>query len=108
MTDMQPGHDEEFISEPIEPHPGTFDTHAMGRGEPGLPAVFTWRSIEYRVDRLLSTWKTSTPDMGEMYLRRHWFRIRTTSGQEMVLYCERQVRNRKKPKARWWLYTINS
>jgi hypothetical protein len=41
-----------------------------------------------------------------MYLRRHWFRIVTTTGERMTLYCERQTKNAKKPKARWWLYSI--
>ncbi len=103
---MTPGHDEQFISEPILPQAGTADTQAMGRGEPGLPTAFTWRSELYTVAGVLSTWKTSSLDAGRLYLRRHWFRILTTSGQEMVLYCERQARNREKPKARWWLYTV--
>ncbi|MCY2950827.1 MAG: DUF6504 family protein [Planctomycetota bacterium] len=71
-----------------------------------LPAQFTWRGKRYAVRRLLSAWKTSTPDRGEMYLRRHWFRIEATTGERITLYCERQATNTKKPKTRWWLYTI--
>jgi hypothetical protein len=41
-----------------------------------------------------------------MYLRRHWFRVRTAGGEQMTLYCERQAKNAKRPKARWWLYTV--
>jgi len=96
----------EFVSEAIVPLPGSFDVAAMSRGEPGLPAQFTWRGWTYAVARLLSTWKTSTAELGRMYLRRHWFSIETTTGQRMTLYCERQTRNRSKPKARWWLYSI--
>jgi hypothetical protein len=99
---------EMFVSEPINPRPGSFDAAAMARGEPGLPAEFTWRDARYVVARLLSTWKTSTSDRGESYLRRHWYRIQTTTGEEMVLYCDRQTQNPKAPKARWWLYTIIS
>ena len=100
------GGGEEFVSEPVEPKPGSFDAAAMSRGEPGLPKEFTWRGTRYAVARLLSTWKTSTADRGEMYLRRHWFRVETATGEQMTLYCERQARNLKKPKARWWVYTV--
>jgi hypothetical protein len=41
-----------------------------------------------------------------MYLRRHWFEILTDSGMRMTIYCERQARNRGKPKARWWIYSV--
>jgi hypothetical protein len=99
---------EQFVSEAIEPLFGTFDPAAMSRGEPGLPARFTWRGAEYRVARIEQTWKTSTPDRGEMYLRRHWFRVRCASGEMMTLYCERQSKNRRRPKARWWLYSYVS
>jgi hypothetical protein len=97
---------EEFVSEQIVPTAGTFDASAMTRGEPGLPGVFTWRDAEYKVDRLMSKWKSSTPERGELYLRRHWYRIQTTTGEHMTLYCQRQAKNPKKPKARWWVYSV--
>jgi hypothetical protein len=97
---------EQFISEPVTPAPGTFDTAMMARGEAGLPGRFTWRGREYTVARLLASWKSSTADRGEMYLRRHWFKITTTDGQTMTLYCDRQAKNAKRPTRRWWLYTI--
>jgi hypothetical protein len=97
---------EEFISEAITPKAGTFDVSAMSRGEAGVPREFTWREQAYVVERLIETWKTSSADRGEMYLRRHWFRIQTTTGEQMVLYCQRQTKNAKRPKARWWLYSI--
>jgi hypothetical protein len=100
--------EEVFVSEPIEPKAGSFAAAAMARGEPGLPAEFTWRGTRYVVARLLSTWKTSTPDRGELYLRRHWYRIETTTGEEIVLYCDRQARKSQHSKARWWLYTITT
>jgi hypothetical protein len=96
----------EFVSEPVEPERGSFDAAAMSRGEPGVPRAFTWRKQRYEVTAVLSTWKTSTADRGEMYLRRHWFEVATTDGRRMTLYCERQTKNRKKPKARWWLYSM--
>ena len=97
---------EQFVSEAVEPVAGTFDLAAMSLGEPGLPTRFTWRGAEYRVGRVEQMWKTSTPDRGEMYLRRHWFRVRCASGETMTLYCERQAKNRRRPKARWWLYSL--
>lgn len=100
------GSTDEFISEPITPVAGTADTSAMARGEPGVPGQFVWRERSYTVRRLLETWKTSTRDRGELYLRRHWYRIATTTGEQIVLYCQRQTKNRNKPKARWWIYSI--
>ena len=97
---------DEFISEPVDPVPGTADTAGMSRGEPGLPQRFVWRGREYEVASVESTWKTSTPSSGEMYLRRHWYRVRTAGGEQMTLYCERQAKNRKRPQRRWWLYTV--
>lgn len=101
---------EEFISEPIEPVAGTFDTAAMTRGEPGLPERFKWRDEEYAVADVLEAWKETGPCRGggpEKYLRKHWYKIRTDSGLEMTLYFERQARSKRQDKIRWWLYTIN-
>ena len=101
------GGQEQFVSEAVEPRAGSFDAAAMSRGEPGLPREFRWRGRWYAVAELLSSWKSSTAERGEMYLRRHWFRVLTATGETMTLYCERQAKNTKKPKARWWLYTIS-
>jgi phosphoribosylglycinamide formyltransferase-1 len=100
---------EEFVSETIKPIEGTFDTAAMTRGEPGLPAKFIWRDKEYQVAELLETWKETGPcrnGSDEIYLRKHWYKIRTTDNIIMTLYFERQARSKKQNKARWWLYTI--
>jgi hypothetical protein len=98
---------EEFISEPIIPAPGTADTRAMGRGEPGLPKRFTWRDEDYAVVETLASWKSSAREggVGELYLRRHWYKIRTDGGERMTLYCERQARSRARRKMRWFLYS---
>src|SRR5689334_256832 len=98
---------DQFVSEPIEPTVGASDVAAMSRGEPGLPARFTWRGQAFEVAHVLSKWKTSTRERGDLYLRRHWFEIGTTCGRRMKLYCERQAKTRGKPKSRWWLYTID-
>ena len=105
-----PGTRPQLISEEIGPAPGTFDVADMGRGLPGLPAEFTWRSRPYRLAALLDKWKASGPEVGRLhgqrYLRRHYFRVRTTDGQTMVIYCQRHIASRSRAKARWCLYTI--
>jgi hypothetical protein len=100
---------EEFISEQIVPVPGTASTAGMARGEPGLPARFTWRGRQYRVVRVMQTWKTSGPcrsGADEIYLRRHWYKIRTDPDAVMTLYFERQAVHPRRPKARWWIYSL--
>ncbi|MCC7408086.1 MAG: hypothetical protein IT442_08440 [Phycisphaeraceae bacterium] len=106
-----------FISEPIHPTPGSFDAAAMAAGEPGLPARFTWRDTEYHVTELLEAWKSSSPESGsgELYLRRHWFKILAESNDDpparwrFTLYCLRQApkgaTTPRAQQARWWLYT---
>jgi len=41
-----------------------------------------------------------------MYLRRHWYKVLTNPPMIMTIYCDRQAKNRKRHKARWWVYTI--
>lgn len=107
MRNLQP---EEFVSEPITPAAGTGDIAAMARGEPGLPSRFAWREREYVITAVLKAWKSSAPEggTGRLYLRRHWYTVQTDAGLRMTLYCERQARNRRNPKARWWLYSIRT
>ena len=40
----------EFVSEPVIPVAGSFDTSSMTTGEPGLPARFAWRGAEYEIE----------------------------------------------------------
>jgi hypothetical protein len=101
---------ESFISEPITPKPGTFDTAIMATGAPGVPHQFTWRKKDYTLAEIIETWKTVGPctsGSDEMYVRRHYYRIRTTTGETMTLYCDRQPpRGRSRTKNRWVLYTM--
>ncbi|HEY7117892.1 MAG TPA: DUF6504 family protein [Tepidisphaeraceae bacterium] len=97
---------EEFVSEAIEPVAGSFEASAMARGEAGAPRAFAWRGNSYVVARMLGAWKSSSADRGEMYLRRHWYRVETESGERMTIYCERQARSAKAAKKRWWLYSV--
>jgi hypothetical protein len=99
---------EQFISEPITPVAGTAEAAQMAGGAPGLPRRFVWRGREYQVERVLETWKESGRERGgdEMYLRKHWFLVRTTDGTRMKIYFERQARSARQAKQRWWLYSI--
>ena len=99
---------DQFICEPIKPVIGTMDTRPMTRGEPGLPKKFIWRGEEYMVADVLETWKETSPCRSgspERYVRKHWFRIRTSDGREMKLTFERQSRSSQQSKTRWWLYS---
>ena len=102
---------ETFIDEPIEPKPGTFDTAAMARGGPGLPWVFTWRDREYQVAGVLEAWRTRQPGVGKdkiwLYMRKHFYRVKTTTGEIMTLYFDRKPQwNRNHRPVRWFLYSI--
>jgi hypothetical protein len=99
----------EFVGEELSPEPGTADAAAMSRREPGLPARFTWRQTAYRVAGIISQWKTHGPcrnGSGETYLRRHWYKVLTDPPAIMTVYCDRQAKNPRRPRARWWVYTI--
>ena len=98
----------EFICEELTPEAGSFDASNMARGLPGVPARFTWRGVEYCVAGVIKQWKTSSPcrnGADEMYLRRHWFQVLTEPAATMTIYCDRQARNRKHPKSRWYVYS---
>ena len=101
---------EQFISEELRPLGKARDTAAMVRREPGLPEGFAWRGTEYRIVGIIEMWKTSSPEPGggNIYLRRHWYRVRTDPPAVMTIYFDRQAHNRKRPKARWWLYTMHA
>jgi len=96
----------QFVGEAIEPVAGTMDNRRMARGEPGLPKRFVWRGQE--VAEVLEQWKQTGPctsGSDEQYVRKHWYRVRTTAGAEMNLYFERQPRSTRERKVRWWLHT---
>ena len=99
---------EEFVSEPIAPDAGTFDTAAMGTGLPGLPTGFTWRSTHVEVGGLVERWKQSGPERGradgERYLRRHYFRLAMVDGSLWTVYFVRQAPPGGSPRTRWFLY----
>jgi len=101
---------DQFICEPIDPVAGSAKIGSVSVGEPGLPGGFHWRGREYRVVGVLRKWKSSGPcrhGSGERYLRRHWYRVRTADGSEMTLYFDRQAKDRKHPRRRWFIYTVS-
>lgn len=101
---------ERFISEPIIPGPETMDAGGMACGGPGFPRQFRWRNQDYALAQILRSWHETGPcrhGSGEQYVRKHWFHIRTTSGEEMKIYFERQPRSKHDAKKRWWLHTIS-
>ena len=101
----------QFISEAIAPVAQTMDTRRMARGEPGLPRKFLWRDREYEVAKVLDQWKETSgcrSGSDEQYVRRHWYRVRTTDGAEMKIYFERQARSGRERKTRWWLHTVSA
>ncbi len=106
---------EEFLSEPIAPL-GAFDTGAMARGLPGLPPGFIWREQPCEIAATLGTWKQSAPEGGrpggELYLQRHYFRLRMSDNSIWTVYFTRQpLRGGRRAKAghvagsRWFLYS---
>ena len=98
-----------FISEAIKPKVDAIDTSRMAVGEPGFPTEFVWREKTVQVDKVLRTWRETGPchhGSGEMYVRKHWFEVKTTDGRQMKIYFERQVRPGASKKDRWWLFSV--
>ena len=96
------------ILEPIQPHPGRFEAHAMARGEPGVPARFDWRGRTYAVVEVLDVRRETENYSGsarDTYVRRHVYRVRTDSGEVMVLTASRGASG---PAARWELRHLES
>jgi hypothetical protein len=102
---------ERFVSEPIRPAEDSFVFAGTPAGEPPVPQRFTWRDTEYTVAEVLERRRETGPcthGSGELYARKHWFRVRTTTGEVMNLYFERHARSRAERKKRWWLYSVSA
>ena len=112
----QPGRSEEqFVSEPIVPEPGSFRTDLLSQGLASLPGGFTWRGRRYRIVECLDHSKLSAPEghspTGERYLRRQQFRVRLDTGQTATIYIRRQPpagASRRAAKTRWFLLSIST
>lgn len=100
---------ERFVSEPIRPDEASIDFAGTPVGEPPMPLRFVWRDTEYAVAEILERRRETaacTHGSGELYARKHWFRVRTESGEIMNIYFERRPRSSAERKKRWWLYSI--
>src|ERR1051325_1004424 len=94
----------EFVSEPITPDAATFNAKAMARGEPGLPAGFTWRGQHYRIAELLPSGKHAeawTPPGGNQYYRKLFFEARPAPGEQVTLYAVRHTKPGESKRKRW-------
>jgi phosphoribosylglycinamide formyltransferase-1 len=99
---------ETFIGEAIEPEDMSFSVSAMAMGKPGLPQSFFWKGGSFPVLGVLEEWKESGAcrhGSGERYVRKHWFRVKTTEDREMRIYFERQKRS--SGGSRWRLYSVS-
>lgn len=97
-----------FVSEPIKPVVATSDTARMAVGEPGLPREFVWRGRTIEIATVLRTWRETGKcrhGSPELYVRKHWFEVVTTSHETMTIYFDRQPRKGRKD-ARWWLLSV--
>ncbi|HOO17021.1 MAG: cytoplasmic protein [Phycisphaerae bacterium] len=103
---------ENFVSEPISPHRGTFMARPMAGGLPGLPGGFDWRGKSYEIREVLETWKQSGAEhgraQGEIYLRRHYFKIKMSDAAVWTVYFTRQAARGGPAKRRWFLYSIDA
>lgn len=99
---------ERFISEVIRPVADTYDTSRMAVGEPGLPSEFVWRDRTIKIATVLRTWRDTGKcrhGSPELYVRKHWYEVITTSNSTMKIYFDRQPRGGRN-NDRWWLFTI--
>ena len=100
---------ERFIGEAIVAEDMSFSVASMAMGKPGLPRVFSWKGRRFCVTAVLEEWKECGDcrhGSGERYVRKHWYRVRTTEDLEMKIYFERQ--GRSSGGSRWRLYSVRS
>ncbi|MGA8796039.1 MAG: DUF6504 family protein [Candidatus Cybelea sp.] len=93
-----------FVGQSIAPAGDGFLTPASG-SEPPVPRAFRWNGRTFDVSAVLRSWRTTGTDRGDVYLKRHWFELETTSGEKLEVYFDREAR-RGAP--RWWLYSLTA
>ncbi|MBN1458489.1 MAG: cytoplasmic protein [Armatimonadetes bacterium] len=108
---MHDPEDERFIGEPIVPQPGSFDASMMARGGPGIPRHFAWRGKTHEVLGLIDTWTSREPgkgmDKGYTYIRKHFYRVKTTTGEIMTLEFDRKPQG-SRGRRRWSLFSLET
>ncbi len=101
-----------FVSEAIEPRGGTLSAAALSRGEPSLPDAFAWRGVERQIVEVLEQTKDFKEDRGDVYVRRHIWRLRMDDGAIWNVYFTRQPlrpgRANRPSAPRWFLKTRES
>lgn len=95
-----------FVSEPITPEAGSGAVDSMARGEPGLPRAFSWRGQRFEVAQVLEQGKSRGEDRGDVYVRKHWYDLETTSGIRMRVYFDRNPGRSGSKESRWWVYWV--
>ena len=102
------GRQEHFIGEEILPLPEEFDYTASAPGEPALPRKFRWRMETIEILHILKRWKSASGcrhGSADRYVRKHWYRIRTTDNRVLTIYFDRQFALPRGQKRRWWLFS---
>jgi hypothetical protein len=105
-----------FVSEPIEPEPGSFSTDAMATGLAALPGAFRWRGRRYVIVRCLRHAKQGDFEGhsigGDRYLRRQTFDVELDTGEVAQIYvlrnAPRGARRDGAARRRWFLYSIET
>ena len=64
-----------FISEVLGAAAERIENGALSRGEPALPARFSWRTESLAVREVVRTWRSTNTDRGDTYLARHWYEV---------------------------------
>ena len=103
----------ELVSEPIVPQAGSFDTGAMGRGEPGLPAAFTWartdlphHAARVRVEGVSR--EGASRGRGSCICVGIATACWSTTGRSGSSKLTRQASPGQNPRRRWFLYALDS
>ena len=100
---------ETFVGEAILPEESSFAVSPMATGLPGLPRQFSWKGKSYFVTEVMEEWKEAghcSHGSGERYVRKHWFRVKTSEAIEMRIYFERQ--GRSSGGSLWRLYSTRT
>ena len=101
---------ERLISEAIVPiRDEALDRAPAAGGDPIPPVRFRWGDREVTVAAVLEQWKGLSPRAANVrgqYVRRHWYRVRTTDGDVMTIYLVRTAANAPRHRPGWWLYSV--
>lgn len=71
---------------------------------PPVPSAFRWGDQILLIAVVLRSWRSTKADRGDVYLKRHWYELRTVTGAKLEVYYDRESWRNATP---WWLYTID-